>query len=155
MYLLHSVNHLPLKASCVYSSCSLRKLLLVGSFFFVGVAACSAQGPKGAPMASGLSQYYWASSPSYSLDVVQVLLYGLCSWLLELLILSFFYLLWELMVLLFIVFLLVVSWFLLLCLLALALWVPLLGEDLPLLVLAHIHGHLYPSLLLVAFLSCQ
>ena len=106
-------------------------------------------------MASGLSQYYWASSPSYSLDVVQVLLYGLRSWLLELLVLSFIYLLWELMVLLFIVILLVVSWFLLLCLLALALWVPLLGEDLPLLVLAHIHGHLYPSLLLVAFLSSQ
>ena len=106
-------------------------------------------------MASGLSKYYWALSPSCSLDVVQVLLYGLRSWLLELLVLSFIYLLWELMVLLFIVILLVVSWFLLLCLLALALWVPLLGEDLPLLVLAHIHGHLYASLLLVAFLSSQ
>ena len=48
-----------------------------------------------------------------------------------------------------------VPWFLLLHLLALPLRVPLLGEDLPLLVLAHIHGHLYPSLLLVVFLSGQ
>ena len=115
----------------------------------MGVAACSAQGPQGAPMASGLSQYYWASSPSYSLLVVQVLLNGLHSWILEILLLSVLYLVRELLVLF------IVLLFLLLQQYALSLQEPLLGEELPPLALAQIHGHLYPSLLLVAFLSGQ
>jgi hypothetical protein len=120
-----------------------------GIFLFVGVTACSAQGPKGAPMASGLSQYYWASSPSYSLLVVQVLLNGLHSWILEILLLSVLYLVRELLVLF------IVLLFLLLKQYVLFLQEPLLSDDLLSLSLAEVDSHLYPSLLLIAFLSSK
>ena len=63
------------------------------------VSTCRPQGHV-APMASGLSQYYWASSPSYSYVVVQEVAGVQRCWLLEIFVFSVICLVRELVVLL-------------------------------------------------------
>ena len=53
-----------------------------------------------APMPSGLSQYYWASSPSYSYVVIQEVAGVQRCWLLEIFVFSVICLVRELVVLL-------------------------------------------------------